>query len=850
MEKTVLIDTNLYLDDPNIIKKLATQYDKILIPVTVLKELDKKKYHKDLSYSARHAIQAILDFTSNNIDQVIFDIYEYSDSDPDGKIISSAKKYSALLATKDISMSIIAKSVGLETMIHDVVMNNIFNPYIYVDINDLYNAAEEDVFAYDQEYIERDYANMLVIFSKIAGYELNEDFWWFIIINAEINQPILYANNPIKHKLIRIDNKPEYREIRTEGSIIKALDCYQVCAIYAMIEAPNALICGSYGSGKSLLASAYAIANNNKKTFISRPNLTVDRRFDLGFLPGPQPLDAKILTPTGWTTMGKIKKGDYIIGYDGKATKVIETYNKGIKDVYRINTTNGGSTKACGEHIWATKTHSDLKHNKSFKLKTTLEIKETLLNPNKGPEYNHTLPMNGIVEYNSKKELPIPPYTLGVLLGDGSIANTVSFSSTDDEIIERVRKELELYELILTKHGISYTIRGNYYGNKPAKPVKMINTETNEITIYTSTSEASISIGINKGTISGRCTHNYTINNYTYSFLKSKRWRNYLKNALYELGILGKYAHDKHIPDIYKYSSIENRTALLQGLMDTDGTIKESTGEQTFTTVSKRLAEDIIELSRSLGINATYHTRNRIGKTTIRPTGGIITSRFISYEVSIPKSKDIDVFYLKRKLNRSKLPTRNKHVKINSIEYIGKEQVKCLLIDNESHLYITDDFIVTHNTMVEKLSPWMAGFISSLYYIFSNTKGQTTDKMSHKGMSYDFVKDQMFQKYFEMMPLDSLQGTSFMDGDLLLLDETQLCSVSILSVILSRFGRGSKLIMTGDIGQVYNVIPPSENGLLKLLRLLPSKHIAYVTLKNNYRSGLVELAEGLQDKSF
>jgi predicted ribonuclease YlaK len=122
--------------------------------------------------------------------------------------------------------------------------------------------------------------------------------------------------------------------------------------------------------------------------------------------------------------------------------------------------------------------------------------------------------------------------------------------------------------------------------------------------------------------------------------------------------------------------------------------------------------------------------------------------------------------------------------------------------------------------------------------------------MHHKGMSYDFVKDQMFKKYFEMMPLDSLQGTSFMDGDLLLLDEAQLCSVSILSVILSRFGKGSKLIMTGDLGQVYNVIPPSENGLLKLLRLLPSKHIAYVKLQNNYRSGLVELAEGLQDKSF
>lgn len=440
MKKTVLIDTNLYLDDPNIIKKLATQHDKILIPVTVLKELDKKKYHKDLSYSARHAIQAILDFTSNNIDQVIFDVAEYIEPDPDGKIIASAKKYSALLATKDISMSIIAKSVGLDTMIHDVVMNNIFNPYIHITANELYDATNEVVFSYDQEYSNDDkYLDMINVFSKIGDRELDENYWWFVIINAELDKPIIYANNPIKHKIIRIDNRPEYREIRTEGSIIKALDCYQVCAIYSMIEAPNALICGSYGSGKSLLASAYAIANNNKKTFISRPNLTVDRRFDLGFLPG---------------------------------------------------------------------------------------------------------------------------------------------------------------------------------------------------------------------------------------------------------------------------------------------------------------------------------------------------------------------------------------------------------------------------SMAEKLSPWMAGFISSLYYIFSNTKGQTTDKMPHKGMSYDFVKDQMFQKYFEMMPLDSLQGTSFMDGDLLLLDETQLCSVSILSVILSRFGKGSKLIMTGDVGQVYNVIPPSENGLLKLLRLLPSKHIAYVKLQNNYRSGLVELAEGLQDKSF
>ena len=439
MEKTVLIDTNLYLDDPNIIMKLAGQYDKILIPVTVLKELDKKKYHKDLAYSARNAIRAILDFTAHHKEQTIFDTTTYDYTEPDSRIIASAIEHSSVLATKDISMSIIADSLGLKTIIHDIVMNNIFKPYIHIDMNDLYDVSEEDTFSYNQEYSdEEDYLSMIAMFSKIAGYELDEDSWWFAIIDVKKETPIIYANNPMKNKLVRIDNRSEYREIRTEGSVIRARDCYQVCAIYAMAEAPNALICGSYGTGKSLLASAYAIAHNDRKTFISRPNLSVDRRFDLGFLPG---------------------------------------------------------------------------------------------------------------------------------------------------------------------------------------------------------------------------------------------------------------------------------------------------------------------------------------------------------------------------------------------------------------------------SMAEKLSPWMAGFISSLYYIFSNTKGQTSDKMPVKGMTYDFVKEQIFKKYFEMVPLDSLQGTSFMEGDLLILDETQLCSVSILSIILSRFGIGSKLIMTGDVRQTYNAIPPSENGLLKLLRLLPNKNIAYVNLEINYRSGLVELADGLQDKS-
>lgn len=291
MENTVLIDTNLYLDYAKIINKLANDYKKVLIPVTVLKELDQKKYNKDLSYSARNAISAILNFTATYPEKVIFDTDKYLNiSDHDDRILESAKKHNATLATKDISMSIIAKSMGLKTMLHDMVLNNIFEPYVYVHMDDLHEATEEDIFAYKNEYVDteenEEYQEMLAVFSKMAGYELKEDNWWFVLIDNDTNNPIIYANNPMSTKLVRIDDKKQYREIRTEGSSIKARDCYQVCAIYALEEAPHTLISGRWGSGKTLLATAHTLARSRKKAFITRAPLGINSKYDIGFLPG------------------------------------------------------------------------------------------------------------------------------------------------------------------------------------------------------------------------------------------------------------------------------------------------------------------------------------------------------------------------------------------------------------------------------------------------------------------------------------------------------------------------------------------------------------------------------------
>jgi len=436
MKKTILIDTNLLLDDANVIYKLSKEYEKILLPLTVLKELDDKKYNPDLSYSARNAIHVISQFKEEYPDKIIFHIGPDEITGPDARIIKAAEETGADLATKDMSMSIIAGAKNVKTKLYDVVLNDLFNPYIYINHQELY--INEDVFAYSQTYEDDEYKEIFDLFCKISKQALNKNAWFFVFINVEKEKPIIYANNPVKNMFDRIDNKPKYNKFTIDNStLIKALDSYQNCAIYAMVEAPNTLICGKYGSGKSLLATAFALTCSDRKTFLSRPNLTVDRRFELGFLPG-----------------------------------------------------------------------------------------------------------------------------------------------------------------------------------------------------------------------------------------------------------------------------------------------------------------------------------------------------------------DMDA----------------------------------------------------------KLSPWMTGVISGLYHIFSNTKGQISDKMMDD-YTYDFVKENIFRKYFEMIPLETIQGLSFLDGDLLLLDEIQLCSISILSIILSRFGKGSKLIATGDVKQIYGTVPISESGLIKLLRLLPSKHMAYVELKHNYRSGLLELADGLQDKT-
>lgn len=287
MGKTILIDTNLYLDDANIIFKLSGDGNNILVPITVLKELDQKKYNKDFSYSARNAIRAINDFMGKHPDNMVFDVNRYKEADtPDERILMSASNHGAVIATKDVSMSMTAKSMGMDSLLQDTVLSGIFDPYVYVTMDQLYGASGKDLFAFKQEYKGGEYFGMLDMLSGVCGRHLDAESWFFVFIKTESNKPVIYANNPFDVELERIDIMPEFREIHNDGVTVKARDCYQICAFYAMAKAPHVLITGRWGSGKSLLSTSYAITATEKKIFITRAPIGIDSKYSIGFLPG------------------------------------------------------------------------------------------------------------------------------------------------------------------------------------------------------------------------------------------------------------------------------------------------------------------------------------------------------------------------------------------------------------------------------------------------------------------------------------------------------------------------------------------------------------------------------------
>lgn len=339
---------------------------------------------------------------------------------------------------------------------------------------------------------------------------------------------------------------------------------------------------------------------------------------------GPQPLYAKVLTPQGWSTMSNLSVGDVICGTNGSFQKVLGIYNKGMKEIYRVTLSDGNSdsrTVECSEeHLWNVVTQ----RGKERTL-TTRQMVDMGIDRKNSPGRKFFIKPT-CVNFESTN-LPLDPYLLGVLLGDGSLSR-----NGDVEIAVGLKEDFILDKLVLPD---GCKLRRQYYES----------------------SKHYIRATITGSERLGRAPDG----------LKS-----IIKIKLDELGLLGTCSHTKFIPEQYLYSSIEDRLKLLQGLIDTDGYINKR-GLFEYSTVSKQLNHDFVELCKSLGKSVCCEKHHR------KLGNGSFGSNDIFRVIELQG---------------------NKHgLKVKHIENTGrKTEMMCIKVSNDDHLYITDDYVPTHNT--------------------------------------------------------------------------------------------------------------------------------------------------------
>lgn len=349
-----------------------------------------------------------------------------------------------------------------------------------------------------------------------------------------------------------------------------------------------------------------------------------------------------ILSENGWIKNKDIEIGTKVAGSDGKFYNVTGVFPQGKRQAYKVTFDDGTCVECDEEHLWSTRSRSERKYNKPASTKTLREIIDSGIFVNNTNRKNHSIQFCRPIEFE-EKDLIIHPYLLGALLGDGGLTgSTIKFSNPEVDIIDRVSDLLPVQnEFILGNDGLNHSI----------------------------------------------CLKN----------IKEKK--HCLKNKLEELRLTGKLSNQKFIPESYKFASVDQRIKLLQGLVDTDGYVVEQKANGwkgnviEYSTVSEQLADDVAELARSLG--GRVSVKNRMGKYKLNDK---YTETQTNYRLYMSFPEDITPFqswkHARRYTNKKGFHSKF----IVSVEKTNIEEMQCISVDAPDSLYITKDYIVTHNT--------------------------------------------------------------------------------------------------------------------------------------------------------
>jgi phosphate starvation-inducible protein PhoH and related proteins len=369
----------------------------------------------------------------------------------------------------------------------------------------------------------------------------------------------------------------------------------------------------------------------------------------LAFMRGrSQPVTTPVLTPDGFRPIGELRVGDLVIGSNGEPTPVLGVYPQGEKDIYRVTAQDGASTLASGDHLWAVSTASDRRRGKPYRVLTTRQM---LGNERVWHQRRYELPLHSAPVAFPDQRVPMNPYALGLLLGDGCVTgtSTPSFAPADFELALALQVSLPGTN-VHPRGGTDFLLRRA--------------TAVDEVLPL---------------------EHSVT-------------------SVMRGLGLHGCRSTTKFVPDLYRYNSAKVRLSVLQGLLDTDGSPVTQAGRTCrvqYATTSPRLRDDVIFLVRSLGGVAYYRTRLAAGRKPGFARGQDVHHRHDACIVDIRLPAGIEPFRLGRKQRKYHEAGGGGHPMrfIDRIEPAGKAEAVCISVAAADSLYTTEDFLLTHNTL-------------------------------------------------------------------------------------------------------------------------------------------------------
>jgi phosphate starvation-inducible protein PhoH and related proteins len=360
-----------------------------------------------------------------------------------------------------------------------------------------------------------------------------------------------------------------------------------------------------------------------------------------------QPYASRVLTPSGFKPIGSLSVGDLVTGSDGYPTPVLGVYPQGRREVFRVRAQDGASTLCCGEHLWAVATRDDRRRGKPVRV---LETREMIGQLRAAHYHRFELPLVSRPVEFLPREVPLDPYALGLLLGDGYLTATTTpvFTTTDAELVSALEHSLEGID-VHYRGGLHYLLR------------------------QTAAAQGRLRVA------------------------------NPLTAALREIGLAGTRSTTKFVPEPYLHNSPSVRLAVLQGLLDTDGgpvTQEGRTCRVQYSTTSPRLRDDVLFLVRSLGGIVYWHTRAVAGRAPDRGSRRAVSHVADAYVLDIRLPAGIPPFRLHRKAEKYDRDGGGRPMRfIDSIEPAGEQETLCIQVAAPDSLYVTDDFLVTHNTL-------------------------------------------------------------------------------------------------------------------------------------------------------